>query len=147
MKSNKVYIHYGHDQFSPDKFCPITNEFLNVKPRGGLWASDTQAQKGWKNWCQSENFRDCNENNAFKFTIAESANIVEIRSGKDLNALPHITTQMRVSWDLLDFERMALDGVDAIELFIDEELYFRLYGWDCDSILIMNKDVVIPIKY
>ena len=39
---------------------------------------------------------------------------------------------------------------DAIELHLSEEvvddylesLYFKLYGWDCDSILIMNKDII-----
>lgn len=43
---------------------------------------------------------------------------------------------------------------DGIELHISEEttdldkydeLYFALYGWDCDSILIMNPDVVITV--
>ena len=48
---------------------------------------------------------------------------------------------------LPDFEKLLSDGVDAIELFIsdDRELYWSLYGWDCDSILIMNPDVVREI--
>ena len=33
---------------------------------------------------------------------------------------------------------------DAIEIVIDK-LYWDLYGWDCDSILILNKEVVIEI--
>ena len=39
---------------------------------------------------------------------------------------------------------------DAIELHLSDEvtddylesLYFKLYGWDCDSILIMNPDII-----
>lgn len=41
-----------------------------------------------------------------------------------------------------DFEKMLADGIDAVEIEIDE-LYYALYGWDCDSILIMNPDIVV----
>jgi len=47
------------------------------------------------------------------------------------------------SWKLLDFEKLA--GIyDAIDVSIsnDPELHFALYGWDCDSILIMNPDII-----
>lgn len=37
---------------------------------------------------------------------------------------------------------------DAVEVLISEDrrLYQQLYGWDCDSILIMNPDIVIEKK-
>ena len=43
-----------------------------------------------------------------------------------------------------DFEKLVSDGVDAIEFFIsdDNKLYWDLYGWDCDSILIMNPNII-----
>jgi len=43
----------------------------------------------------------------------------------------------------LDFNKLK-EEYDAIEVFIssDSRLYRALYGWDCDSILIMNKDVI-----
>ena len=47
------------------------------------------------------------------------------------------------TWIVLDFEKLS-HKYDAIEVNIssDDELYYKLYGWDCDSILVMNPDVV-----
>ena len=44
-----------------------------------------------------------------------------------------------------DFESLALTGVDAIEVFISEdiELYDKLLGWDVNSILIMNPNILV----
>lgn len=44
-----------------------------------------------------------------------------------------------------DFESLASNGVDAIEVFISEdiELYDKLLGWDVDSILIMNPEIIV----
>ena len=52
-----------------------------------------------------------------------------------------------------DFEEIMSLGYDAIDYRLSDEvgafafdsLYWCLYGWDCDSILILNKDIVIPI--
>lgn len=44
-----------------------------------------------------------------------------------------------------DFESLALNGIDAIEVFIskDIELYDQLLGWDVDSIQIMNHEIIV----
>ena len=31
---------------------------------------------------------------------------------------------------------------DNLDLAIGEGLYWELYGWDCDSLLVFNKDIV-----
>ena len=54
-----------------------------------------------------------------------------------------------------DFEQMVTDGWDAIELHLsdtdiswgNDSLHFRLYGWDCDSILIMNPKIISPVTH
>lgn len=51
-------------------------------------------------------------------------------------------------WKALDFETLESSGVDAVEvnLSADRNLYYELYGWDCDSILIINPEIIVPIK-
>jgi len=47
----------------------------------------------------------------------------------------------------LDFEKIK-ESYDAIELLIskDQRLYYKLYGWDCDCILVLNKDAIEEVK-
>jgi hypothetical protein len=46
----------------------------------------------------------------------------------------------------LDFEKLARD-YDAVEILAGSnvDLYYAFYGWDCDSILIMNPYVIKEI--
>lgn len=74
------YVHYGHTAFKPELFMEIKNQEMFVKPKGGLWASPIQSKFGWKDWCKSENFRVCNDENSFTFSIKENANIINLYS-------------------------------------------------------------------
>lgn len=141
-----IYVHYGSTLYEPDMFVPIKNEPLWVKPNGGLWASRIGAGRGWKEWCESEKFCDCTEENSFYFTLKAGAHVAEVRTCTQLDALPHLESKMHVTWDLLDFETMLESGIDAIEVFMNDALYFRMYGWDCDSLLVLNKNIIVPMK-
>lgn len=54
------FIHYGHTKFNIKKFDNIKNKYGN-KPDGGLWLSPVNSKWGWKDWCESERFKECNE--------------------------------------------------------------------------------------
>jgi len=151
---NSVYIHYGSKEFDKTRFQPIKNHEIMAKPEGGLWASQVGCEFGWKEWCDSSKFKDCTKENSFTFTLAENANILYINSVDDLEPLPKIKSIIPdgiSSWVTLDFEALMKDGVDAIQVDMSNEvcsdylnrLHYKLYGWDCDSILILNKDVII----
>lgn len=155
MESTK-YIHYGHSSFDLFRFTPIQNREMFSKPSGGLWASAVDSEYGWKEWCTDENFRMSNLSESFEFVLTEWAKVLHIRSVKDLESLPRHETPGwygELMWDCLDFEILLSQGWDAIELHLSEEdlsqvgfcegLYYKLYGWDCDSILIMNPYVVV----
>ena len=145
----KNYIHYGHTKFDKSVFNKIKNVDCSTKPKGGLWASDVEAEHRWKDWCEAEEFRDCKEENSFSFVLSDNAKVLYIDSIDDLKVLPKIDEKFGMnfsSWILLDFEKLA-ETYDAVEVSIssDFDLYYQLYGWDCDSIVIMNPDVVVEL--
>lgn len=155
MSESKKYIHYGHSSFDRNLFVPIRNREMFVKPFGGLWASSVDAKWGWYDWCRAENFNLNRLSESFKFTLSDDARVIHIRSVADLKNLPNQELPEWFDgslWKNIDFEKLLADGVDAVELHLSEEvltdhsfgegLYWQLYGWDCDSILIMNPDVV-----
>lgn len=149
----RKYIHYGSNKFDVDKFSDIKNSTCFCKPKGGLWASPIDTDRGWKDWCESENFRECNNDNSFLFTLKDNANVFVINSVEDCRLLPQLpnfngsfVTDFRKTYPSLlpDFEKMVEDEYDAIEYNMSKDfgLYWILYGWDCDSILVLNKDAI-----
>lgn len=137
------YIHWGNTKFEPERSEEISNRDYWVKPNGGFWASPVDAEFGWIDWCEQEEFREYKNWNHFIFTLKNDANVLHIKSVDDLHNLPRTRPDV-ADMIYLDFEKMKESGIDAIELHLsmDRELYWSLYGWDCDSILIMNKDVI-----
>lgn len=143
------YIHYGHKCFDRSLFRPVKNTMdIFKKPKGGFWASAIDAEFGWKDWCDDQNFRKCDEENSFRFKLKDGAKVLHIN--KEDMELPCITREDPTSHHLFifpDWEQMVKDGWDAVEVHISEcrALYEHLYGWDCDSILVLNPDVVEAI--
>lgn len=139
-----TYIHYGHRCFVPDLFEEVRNEEPLCKPHGGLWASSVNAPYGWKDWCEDNGYFVSNMNESFEFKLRFDAEVYHIHSVEDVRKMPKIAGSGATSWYQHDFEKMLADGIDAIELHLsdDPDLYMELYGWDCDSILIMNPSVM-----
>lgn len=151
MEKQKKYIHYGHSRFKKEVFIKPINQPFCVKPWGGFWASPADAKWGWKQWCESENFYTNRLTRSFEFTLSPEAKVLHIRSVEDLNGLPGQQCDF-MNWVCLDFEKLMEEGYDAVELHLSEEkrsgsfqdgLYYVLYGWDCDSILVMNPDIIV----
>ena len=151
---NKEYIHYGHTNFDKALFTPISNNPTRNKPGGGLWASPKDAAKGWEQWNISEGFSVCRKENSFSFTLSEEANVIHIKSMDDISLLPlqdsDISKVMkRIGILCIDYEALIDAGYDAVELHISEGapgLVNALYGWDCDSIVILNPEIVVPLE-
>lgn len=144
--NSKIYIHYGSTKFSNNEWEPIRNENW-IKPYGGLWASDIDAPYGWKDWNETSDYQKCDSVNSFKFKLKPEAKILVIDSVNALKRLHKlqytVTTLVRDTY-FLNFERLLEDGYDAIDFQLskDPKLYWAMYGWDCDSILVMNKDII-----
>lgn len=139
------YIHYGARAFDQMKFQPIRNRKF-IKPTGGFWASPENSPRGWKKWCDDEQFVEYEEDDFFRFVLSDSARVLHIRSANNIKDLPIEPSDYVSLWGVgfLDFEAIQKQGYDAIELHISEDfhLYNLMYGWDVDSILIMNPDIV-----
>lgn len=150
--NRQIYVHYGATAFDPLKGFPIKNERFWPKPKGGLWASRKNATFGWKDWCELEQFRECDPQNSFEFTLKDESKLVIISTVQQLKRLPNAPCRFGLAY-CIDFEKCLRSGIDAIELcwYGDEykkdangDLYQELYGWDCDSIVVLNPDAVVP---
>lgn len=154
MKNRPVYVHYGHKKFDKALFESIKNRAHFIKPSGGFWASRTDAKYGWKEWNESSEFVNCDDNFKISFFLSDNARVLEIHNVEDAKKMKktheikdELSEMFNVSFlQTIDFEKMK-ENYDAVELFIsdDSKLYNELYGWDCDSILILNPDVVEEI--
>lgn len=149
-----MYIHYGAEAFDLKQFQNVSNVTFFSKPRGGLWASAVDAKTGWKTWCEDTNYEPRRGfDKHFCFVLTENARVCHIRKADDIYKLPSARCLRAGSTVYIDFEE-ASKNWDAIEVHISEDpatdytkaLYWLLYGWDCDSILIMNPNVVREVN-
>lgn len=143
------YISYGHKEFEISKFKKVTNIPEFTKPQGGFWGSRVNAEYGWKEWCDSANYRLYKLNEYIIFELNKDTNVLVINNADILKDLPK-NEENKIASKLfctLDFEKLSKQ-YDAIEVLISEDkrLYKKLYGWDCDSIFVMNPYVIEVIK-
>lgn len=153
-ESNRtIYIHYGNTEYNKYISNPISNlwPFPMTKPHGGFWGSPVNAKYGWKDWCKDEDYRTCDEADSFKFVMRNERLVAKINSLEKLYLLPRLPDS-GFSLNIfdrhyIDFEKCLELGLDAIEVSIsdDPRLQEALYGWDCDSILVLNPEAVIQI--
>lgn len=137
-------IHYGSGIFDKDKIKPVTNDGW-VKPKGGLWTSPINSQWGWRDWCACEQFRECKEEVSFTLRFKSGAKILIIDSYEDLIDLPLTSPEWSDRHKYPDFEAISKIA-DAIWLTEKGQERTRLtypislYGWDCETVLILNKE-------
>lgn len=166
--NKKTYVHYASFQKDSNKinfdkkyFEKIINREFISKPKGGFWASPIDAKYGWKEWCSNEEPEWIKDIHSYKLMLKDDASILYFRSFNELcdaiQEYPELFFDTMAKREYLmhykspcpptvyiNFEKALESGIDAIEIMIDE-LYYPLYGWDCDSILIMNPDVIVPL--
>ena len=160
----EIYRHYGHSKFDKSLFCPISNREFSNKPHGGLWSCPTKdVDVDWKTWSEGNDFSLDRLKEHFDFKIKDSAKILEIKDIKDLDKLPRIRNERirtllefdRMNSDI-DFEELAknYDGIMvwmyrstdiSYETKLFDGMYYRLYGWDVDTLVVFNPDIIEEI--
>ncbi len=163
-KAAGEYVHYGcsAEDFDISKFETVRNRSFWAKPTGGFWASPTSCGKigrsfYWKAFCEREEYdpQEKSLHNKFYFCLDINAHVVRIESMDTYRALPKIVYEDCATGrkeELIDFEECVRQGIDAIEYAysavlkdenIKEEMERNMWGWDCDSILIMNPKIIL----
>lgn len=140
---SKEYIHYGSDKFDINKFNRINYKDVfpirTIKPYGGLWASPVDSSWNWCDWCIQNDFNLDKLNEYFKFKLKNDAKVLYVNSIDDIKKY-YINTN---GFDYIDFEHILLDCYDAMEVTMNSEIYFTLYGWDVDTLLIFNPNCIV----
>lgn len=134
------YIHYGNSKFIPDLFTPIKNIPFRNKPSGGLWACEAKTND-WYVWCHNEDIFLDSLQDSFTFKLRPNTRFLLLDSEESIRNLPQVTGHDYVSY-YPDFEEIS-KSYDVIVYKCNEKTYSALYGWDLDSILILNKEVII----
>ena len=158
---------YGLGKFDNGNFKPIKNVPGRNKPDGGLWASPVDGDGDtWAAWCEREGFRHHEDDDFFEFKLADNARVLKIASIADAKKIPmqwdnpecvnHSLGRWLLRdkeifedtnwWDgwKPDFEKLS-ERYDAIEYICNHETYNALLGWDVDSLLVLNPNVIIII--
>ena len=55
-------------------------------------------------------------------------------------------TPVRVDGRTIDFSKLQENGIDAVEIEYNKYTHDAFYGWDCDSICILNPDAIEEVK-
>lgn len=139
-------VHYTKPFF---KLHPITikngdgKTELFIKPHGSLWCAPLDSAYGWIDWCRAESYGDIDHKQRVILDV-DTSNFVVIDSVVDMETkLPWY--QIHGLFQAIDFEAMVGQGIDGMHLTEKGQIDTRwseprsLYGWDCETILILNE--------
>lgn len=162
MKIPKQWIHIGSREINSNEFDSVRNVPLFPKPTGGLWASpltlSSPYRSDWHKLCMNL-WGKSRKKHSVLFEFKKNAKIFVIDSQGDLiqlieevgKAHDPLAEQLPFRrYCNIDFEN-AQNSYDVIYLtargqyqtrnpLLKEE--YNLYGWDCESCLILNMDVI-----
>ena len=134
-------VHYGNDEFVYEKFANPTGESrIGIKPKCGLWASPVSSKYGWREWCEDNDFGDLSKSFCFQF----HGSLLIINSVEDLENLPWIEDSILPKIDFTEIVK-RYDGMMVTEKGERETRFTfpkSLYGWDCESVVIFNRDCI-----
>ncbi len=141
-------VHYTDNENFEVHPVTIKNEMW-IKPLGGIWCSPAVTEWGWKEWCKESEFYCAKHPVQIQIS---TKNLYVIDSFDDLDKLPVSAKEIPLPFDVLDFEQIKKTGIDAIHLTIKGEQETRhsrpkwLYGWDCESVLILNERCIEKVE-
>lgn len=163
---NRIYRHYGSPRFLKYKQAPVSGTRMMKPLGGGLWASPVDSDRTWHQWCIDEHWNEDSLQEYFDFQLTNNAKIFVINSADDFFKFlymfpsdrileeyekiiykPFVTADKREVVCYPDYLKVSqmYDGVE-VNISRDYDLYYRMYGWDVDSIVVWNYDVIEELK-
>lgn len=164
--NNDIFVTYMRKDIIFNRNCININlgsrSSIN-KPQEAWWGSPIDAEYGWKEWCDSEEYGDYDFDNPIQWKLKPNTNILqidieevlssttvdmyseELKSNNELTKYIDYTDE----FPILNFYRMIKDNISAVQLmdacighlFINKvELMFN--SWDCESICVLDKNVI-----
>jgi hypothetical protein len=147
------YITYCRYPFDISKIEVNLRSRIN-KPTNTLWGSPVDAEYGWRDWCESNEFEwtfDYPVTWGFKEgTKILTIDIVDVENPDKSMLKKYIESRPDWIYEELSFYKIKDDGFSAVQLldpcvghcFINDlELMFN--SWDCESIAVLDMDTVI----
>lgn len=163
---DSVYHHCGSKKFNKKLLESSFNgdlkrkyDIMEWKPFG-LWGSPIDSNAfTWKDWCESEDFNLEKLSLHFNFTLKKSAKILKVINVED--AFPYLKKgSCSDLWNDSDWRyyfdaKLNLTKIyaefDAMEVSYSKTsdfnaLRYSIFNtWDCDSIVVWNPDIIVPI--
>ena len=151
MTENKKIdcVIYGNgNKFKPELFQPIKNREF-IKSHGGLWSSPIDSSYGWKEAATEMEIGDFET--SFKVQVKgkiltiDTVNCLDKFEYQDISYGPFMVP----FWP--DLEELLKRGYVGVHLTIEGQYDTRLshprnlYGWDCETVYIMDSKSVKPI--
>lgn len=151
------YISIGKQCIDKTCWVNVTNRTHINKPFGGMWACPINEEDGyiskWYKWC-CNNKPSWVKNYGITFELTDENRVYIIDCYKDLEALydKYYLCDGIFGDSMLNFELMKLDYdaillTDAGEKETRSRFYkMNLYGWDVESLLVLNFDAIKNVK-
>lgn len=145
-------IHYTNERNWRIKPINITNPWkgngIFCKPFGGLWVSPLESEYGWVDWCFDEEYGGLDKKYKVIFDI-DMGEIITINEYADIVLLPWYRV-VKTAY-AVDYEALKISGTKGVYLTEKGQYETRFthpydfYGWDCESIVILDEDIVSNI--
>lgn len=153
---NKTYVTYWrlakYGKFDPEHIETNFGFSVTCKPKRAFWGSPVDADYGWKDWCEDNEY-EYDFSNPIYWRLKEGSKILTIDAPDVEDESNSIMNKYIIELHgskSFDFAKMAEDGIDAVELmnacighcFINRiETMFN--AWDCESIVLLNPSKLI----
>jgi hypothetical protein len=170
--TNTIYVHYGNDHFEKREVDLRIKGFVTKPSKAAIWGSPEDAEFSWKDWSEGEHWNLGALEKSFRFKLKGDSKILFISSKKDIDELDeslktntsaiekHYSGLTSVSslimsmlgsitpekYNTIDFTKLRENGIDAVEIEYNGYTHDNFYGWDCDSICVLNPDAVEEIE-